>query len=237
MGAFADSALEYYLKQWLLSSKSEPRMLKLCMFLQPLTRLYYRYAYENYLDLETMEAVINKLIFVSPNRGFLYVTDTTMGRPSHYFEHLSCFFPGLIALGLRSIDEVYMDKDTRQLHQWAADGLAHTCWLIYADSKTGLGADEINVLHVHGARNDEGLWVKELAKWKENGAEGVPPGLSMPEPVHSAKATATGLVKVEGDQKDYTYKRGSYLLRPEALESFYVMWKTSGDEVWRERSW
>ena len=43
---------------------------------------------------------------------------------SHEFEHLSCFLPGLLALGVYTLPELsHRDKD---LHMWAARGLAYT---------------------------------------------------------------------------------------------------------------
>ncbi|KAH6904717.1 glycoside hydrolase [Coprinopsis sp. MPI-PUGE-AT-0042] len=170
--------------------------------------------------LETMKSIINNLLYVSPNRGLLYVTDlqvkypyTPAGaeddiinpngstktnadgsprtkspptpniRPSHKLEHLSCFLPGLLALGVHQIPlhtfealpvappdpgglklglhtkpeandgkrpwltpwelEHKFAKEERERHWLAAEGLAYTCWVLYADQATGMGPDEV----------------------------------------------------------------------------------------------
>jgi hypothetical protein len=54
------------------------------------------------LDLRFTTQVIAELLFVSPVRHMLYVTDTKFypsRTPSHIFEHLSTFVAGLFALG------------------------------------------------------------------------------------------------------------------------------------------
>ena len=56
--------------------------------------------------------------------------------PSHKLEHLTCFLPGLLALGAATL------PDIPPRHMWAARAFAHTCWTLYADSPSGLAPDE-----------------------------------------------------------------------------------------------
>ncbi|OCH87824.1 seven-hairpin glycosidase [Obba rivulosa] len=204
VGAFADSAHEYLLKQWLLTAGSEQKALDLYM--------------------RASSSILKELLFLTPNRNLLYVTDTTGGRPSHTFEHLSCFLPGLLALGAHTLP---LAERERELHLWAAEGLAYTCWVTYADQASGLGPDEV-VMHAipRSAENPRaGRWLAHVEKWEEMGRPGdVPPGLREVPP------------KGKG-QRDYTPRKNGYHLRPEAVESFYILWRTTGDEKWRERGW
>ncbi|CDO68395.1 Glycoside Hydrolase Family 47 protein [Trametes cinnabarina] len=205
VGAFADSAHEYLLKQWLMTGKSESKA----------RDMYLRDA----------DAIIKNLLYISQNRKLLYVTDVSNSVPSHIFEHLSCFLPGLLALGAHTLPLSPHDK---QLHEWAAQGLAYTCWITYADHATGLGPDEMLMArmptdskHPHGGR-----WLEMLEEWEAAGSPGgVPPGLAEVPPVRAA------------EDRDYHAVKTSYLLRPETVESFYIMWRTTGDEAWRERGW
>ncbi|TBU30171.1 seven-hairpin glycosidase [Dichomitus squalens] len=200
VGAFADSAHEYLLKQYLLTGQSESKALD----------LYLRDA----------SAILRNLLYVSPTRGLLYVTDAHQGAPTHTFEHLSCFLPGLLALGAHALPPGSLSPRERELHAWAAHGLAHTCWLTYADSEAGLGPDEVVV--AGGGRR----WLEAVEEWEEGGREGGrPPG------VRDAAVAAGGM------EKDYRATKMGYLLRPETVESFYYLWRTTGDEVWRERGW
>ena len=195
-------------------------------------------------------------MYLSPNRHLLYVTDTIhptnegYAHTSHVFEHLSCFLPGLLALGahtlpldnLRSagIDLRSLTEDNqygfagrnhrrvsnwnlKQLHMWAAEGLAQTCWLSYADQPTGLGPDEMQIqgqiklvwnakeeLWIH---NDIGLhWLDAMEKWKQAGSHSAPPGVGFKSPVHvSFHETTTR----RGRKRDYLARKPDYLLRPE----------------------
>ncbi|KAF9809117.1 hypothetical protein IEO21_07552 [Rhodonia placenta] len=204
VGAFADSAHEYLLKQWLLTSKSEPK------------------ARDLYLRAAT--SIIESLLYITPNRNLLYVTDTTGGSPSHTFEHLSCFLPGLLALGAHTLG---LPPHEREVHAWAARGLAYTCWITYADQASGLGPDEVRMEAIRKSEENPhgGLWVDHLDRWILAGRQGgVPPGL-VEVPMQPR------------GHRDYSSRKAGYYLRPEAVESFYIMWRTTGDEVWRERGW
>ena len=98
------------------------------------------------------------MLFISSKRKLLYVSD--IGGPSHSpsgkLEHLSCFLPGLFALGgshacfrathadeLRFVgadqltESEGMTKQRKERYMWAAIGLAQTCAGIYEDSQTG----------------------------------------------------------------------------------------------------
>jgi mannosyl-oligosaccharide alpha-1,2-mannosidase len=187
-------------------------------------------------DLQVADAIIENLLYVTPDRGMLYVTDTSNGVPSHKFEHLSCFLPGLLALGAHTLG---LSPTAKQHHFWAAQGLAYSCWITYADQATGLGPDEI--LMTPFADAQEGKWTNRLHKWEAQGSYGFPPGLSEYPPQRKP------------EQRDYTTFKPKYLLRPEVpfflhvlqsahyfpktIESFYILWKTTGDVKWRERGW
>lgn len=96
-----------------------------------------------------MKGMLDHNMYLSPLRKLLYVTDTLYNSPSRRFEHLSCFFPGLLALGASSIPADVLSADERQLHMWAAHGLGVSCHAMYADQPSGLGADEIVFLSAY----------------------------------------------------------------------------------------
>ncbi|KAJ8481787.1 hypothetical protein ONZ45_g15193 [Pleurotus djamor] len=245
VGAQADSAHEYLLKQYLLTGSKD------------------RVNVEMYLRTATY--IITQLMFISPHRHLAYATDRLStkdghpGRPSHVFEHLSCFLPGLLALGahtlpLNDLKSIGIDfaslhtgsvaqegynkiryylSDLKQLHLWAAESLAETCWLMYADQPSGLGPEE--VLFVSSWESgQETLWIDAMNRWKVQGGVGSPPGLAAKLPV-----VYTGEDGLAGKAKgrDYSVKKPSYLLRPETIESLYLLWRITGDLRWRERGW
>ncbi|KAG8900579.1 hypothetical protein FRB99_005969, partial [Tulasnella sp. 403] len=136
VGAGSDSAYEYLLKQYLLTAKSEPSTLD--------------------MYLKAVNGIIQNLLYISPTRNLVYVTDISGGTPSNRLEHLSCFLPGLLILGTMTLSGSLSDSD-KQLHTWAALGLSETCYITYMDQASGLGPD-ISTFGPGGIR-----WVDSLS--------------------------------------------------------------------------
>ncbi|KAG8877986.1 hypothetical protein FRB97_002872 [Tulasnella sp. 331] len=216
VGGEADSAYEYLIKSYLQSSKSDPR-----------TQAMF---------VKAIDGIIENLLYISPTRNLLYVTDSRAGtgrRPSNKLEHLSCFLPGVIALGVKYLPidiELGYDAEKKKLWGWAAEGLGRTCWMTYADQVSGLGPDEV----MFKAWSDDpsqtrGLWIAHVRNWEKtaHSTNAVPPGVRDGEPLRG-KARAV---------MDYHARNDNYQLRPETIESLYVLFKTTGDSVWRERAW
>ncbi|KAH9012123.1 seven-hairpin glycosidase [Lactarius pseudohatsudake] len=209
IGSSGDSAYEYMLKQWLLTGRTDTKA----------RDLYIR----------SVDAILDHLTYLTPNRSLLYVTDATVDiqgnfLPSHKLEHLTCFLPATLALGAATLPNV------PQRHMWAARALAHTCWVLYADSPSGLAPDVVLM-----RSPQQGLaspspfgrpWVAHLKEWEQSGSHGDPPGVRSPESVRDTDTAP-----------EYAPVANCYLLRPETVESFYLLWRTTGDEMWRERGW
>ncbi|KAH9475725.1 Mannosyl-oligosaccharide 1,2-alpha-mannosidase IC [Psilocybe cubensis] len=194
IGATADSGYEYLLKQWLQSGDVQAR--------------------DQYI--KSAEGIINNLIYVTPKRGLMYVGDLQNNYLMHRLEHLSCYLPGVLALGAATLD---LEPEVRELHEMAAHGLAYTCAISYADQVTGLGPDQMQM--TQGKK-----WIDEVYMWNQTGRMGEAPGMRE--------------YPVERDPRRRDYVHGwpsAYLLRPETIESIYYMWKTTGDIRWRERGY
>jgi len=130
----------------------------------------------------------------------------------------------MIALGAKYIDD--LDPDTRTLWSWAAEGLATTCWMTYADTPSGLGPDEV-IFDSWPGNHMDGRWVYQVEIWKASGRPGgVPPGVKAPEPIPEPN-----------QRKDYRIRKDVYQLRPETVESLFVLYRTTGDPIWRDRAW
>jgi hypothetical protein len=203
--------------------------------------------YFSWLDIRATTSIIMHLLYLSPERNLLYVTDTantifdSAAQPSHVFEHLSCFLPGLLALGahtlpLDKLDDLGIELDKlgnekmfgyagkgyktlkgynlKELHMWAAEGLAHTCWVTYADQPTGLGPDEISILAWKGvpAEDRSYLWIDAVDRWKRSGGRGTIPGLADPVPIIYSDEER---LNRNTTKRDYVLRRAGYLLRPE----------------------
>lgn len=210
VAALADSAYEYLLKGYLLSGRTEPHLLQ--------------------MYLASMRDAISRLVYISKTRNLLYVTDVIDGRPLHNMQHLACFFPGLLALGNHLLPETAYQRGEKEMFQFVAEGIAETCWILYADQVSGVGPEEVR-FEPYGGNDDHqaGKWVNHFEKWKSDGRRTPwPPGVGPAKPV----VGPTGTVN-----RDYYYNNDGWYLRPEAIEAMYLLWKTTGDVVWRERAW
>ncbi|KZW03122.1 seven-hairpin glycosidase [Exidia glandulosa HHB12029] len=212
IGALSDSAYEYLLKQYLLSGRTEKYLLD--------------------MYIKATDAMLEHTLYLSPTRNLLYVTDisgsstgTTSG--SGKLEHLSCFLPGLFALGADQLTESELDEARRRRHKWAAEGLAYTCYAMYAEQKHGVGPEDVSFNTGTGSRR----WGPVLKEW-EGSAESRLAGAKPP-----GVGTLAPLVKEGERERDYPYYSNDYLLRPESIESIYLLWKTTKNEEWRERGW
>lgn len=247
VGAAADSAHEYTLKQYLLTAQTDKENL------------------EMYIRMTTH--VINNLMFISPQRHLVYVTDMSTykledTRVTHHFEHLSCFFPGLLALGVKmlplddlesvgiNVEELTRDLLPRDrggyealsefnltdLHLWAAEAIAQTCYITYADQPTGLGPETVSMRA--GGKFGITRWMSAVRAWDRQGRRGPPPGVgdklpwSEPPGLVSTKERDRATVT-----RDYGVRNIAYYLRPETVESFYMLWRVTGDVRWRYRGW
>ncbi|KAF9975715.1 Mannosyl-oligosaccharide 1,2-alpha-mannosidase IB [Actinomortierella ambigua] len=105
-------------------------------------------------------------------------------------DHMSCFAPGMLALGARVLGRT---KDMT-----VARGLMETCYESYAKSPTGLGAEEIAF----------------LATPFQQGKE-----FERPNP-----------------QEFYVLSAG-YELRPETVESLFILYRTTGNPKYQEYAW
>ena len=148
-----------------------------------------------FVDLRSANAIIENMLYISPRRKLLYVTDVNRFSltPVGDLQHLSCFLAGLFALGAATIPDI----DPR--HAWAAEGLAHTCWITYADTATGLGPE---IVIFQGSAMGK-RWIYELEEWDLAGSRGVPPGVRDAVPVAPGYST------------EYDVRDSRYLLRPE----------------------
>jgi len=194
-------------------------------------------------DLRFTTHVINNLLYISSQRQLLYVTDSTINGDrtaiSHSFEHLSCFFPGLLALGahllpLNNLETIGINItqlgddlppkyrqgydalagfDLADLHLWAAEGIAQMCYLSYADQPSGLGPETVTM---RIGKSGEIRWMDAMQEWKANGQSGSPPGVGDKRPwVGNPKAKNVREKQIDTISRDYSIRNTGYYLRPE----------------------
>ncbi|CAE7779234.1 MNS3 [Symbiodinium microadriaticum] len=126
MGALADSYYEYLLKQW-LQSPAETN---------------HRDAWLAVMDALPSLVVPDPRSEGSGNSKLQLMEMNRQGGLMWKMDHLSCFVPGMIALGLRhmSDDELLQNSRNETWHRMAA-GLTSTCAHLWMDTKSGLAPE------------------------------------------------------------------------------------------------
>lgn len=113
MGARADSYYEYLLKQWIQGGKKETQLL------------------EDYV--KAIEGIKAHLLRQSQPRKLTFVGELAHGRFSAKMDHLVCFLPGTLALGVHhGLPADHMDL---------ARALMETCYQMNQQMETGLSPE------------------------------------------------------------------------------------------------
>ncbi|KAI9839602.1 MAG: hypothetical protein M1819_002228 [Sarea resinae] len=201
LGSRGDSYYEYLIKQYFQTSKQEPV----------------------YLEMwdQALEGIRKHLITYSKDTEFTVLAERPEGLHddiSPKMDHLVCFMPGTIALGVTgglTVEEARAQGtwgSKQEAEMELAKELMQTCWGMYKVTSTGL-APEI----AHFEIDDPPKTVRTPKK---------PPAVVTDQE--------------DGDWKtDYIIKpQDSHnLQRPETVESLFYMWRITKDDIYREWGW
>lgn len=130
-----------------------------------------------------MDEMLEQLVTTSSD-GHVYVAQKERRYVRHKMEHLTCFVPGMLALGVTQGAVAGNATKAARYLSVAAD-VAETCWHMYDRQVSGLGPEIVTFVGSRGMRN----------------------------------------------QAAYN------LLRPEAIEGFWYLWRATGDWKYREYGW
>lgn len=130
-GALADSYYEYLLKQW-LQQPSDKNFKELFLEVMDSLPTIIRPSPSSVKDAEQRGTVVHyKLIEVLSD-----------GSVDWKMDHLSCFTPGLIALGLMEVPQHDLVKKDRNATWWRlAEGITASCFELWASTSTGLAPE------------------------------------------------------------------------------------------------
>lgn len=201
LGSRGDSYYEYLIKQYLQTNKQEP-------------------VYKEMWD-QALKGVKKHLVTYTSPSQFTIIAERPQGiygslKPK--MDHLVCFMPGTIALGVTG---GLTEAEARKLPTWnkkseddmqLARELMHTCWGMYKFMATGLSA--------------------EITYFK----------IDTPAPPISAvhEAPMDFDPDPEADwRQDFSVNAQDVhnLQRPETVESLFYMWRITGDIRYREWGW
>jgi len=156
----ADSYYEYQLKLWILTGKNN-----------------YQYLTRYRLAMRDMMALL-----YNRSDDYSYIGVYEHQKLSARMEHLACFVPGLLALGI--MHEAVTGEEAI-LHRKVAEEVTYTCVQMYLRSRTGLSG--------------------ECAFFRP--------------------------------ENSLAYSPPHYILRPETVESLFLMWRLTHNPQYRDWGW
>jgi len=127
MGALADSYYEYLLKQW-LQNPAEERFKGI--WISVMEQLPALIRPKPTPEKASKRAPQYKLVEANAGGGTIYKMD-----------HLSCFVPGMIALGLLTLPPADLDEGRNATWHQLAEGLTASCTELWTSTKSGLAPE------------------------------------------------------------------------------------------------
>ncbi|KAJ2722451.1 hypothetical protein GGI07_003286 [Coemansia sp. Benny D115] len=188
-GAQGDSWYEYMLKQHIYSRGASSQ---------------YRRMYVESID--SMKKKMVRRSIYDPQMYFVGDLDSTATRFSPKFQHLTCFVPGMLALGSKVFDR----PEDLEL----AKNLTYTCFQMYNLTATSLGP--------------------EYVLFRDNKDVGLPTTDNKDDFATVSLDPATNQEMADGFYLGYDK---SYILRPETVESIMIMYRITGDKMYKDWGW
>eukprot|EP01114_Cavostelium_apophysatum_P016209 TRINITY_DN4558_c0_g1_i2.p1 TRINITY_DN4558_c0_g1~~TRINITY_DN4558_c0_g1_i2.p1 ORF type:complete len:765 (+),score=229.99 TRINITY_DN4558_c0_g1_i2:105-2399(+) len=158
---------------------------------------------------ESMEGMIANMIGKSAGTKMTFLGEFRMGSKEMLpdMDHLVCYVPGMLALGAEGPE--------KELHLQLAKELVETCYLLYEQQATGIGPERVSFITAK-KETEERVDVRKSAK----------------------SGKSADIQKDEIDRRnDYKVMSARYLLRPETVESLFVLYRTTQNETYREWGW
>lgn len=214
LGAFADSAYEYLPKTHQLLRGGNPQYQS--MYLRTLDPM------NKYLLAKPMTPTNVDILFPLTYKAFQPHTDVVP-----QMQHLSCFAGGMLALGSKLF--------TRPGDLETAQKLTQGCIWAYNQTPTGIMPEQFYFLPCQSPSKscqwNETAW--EEALWQRNQMDTALEDRKLPfEDRIKAVIARTALPKGMTMLSDRKYR-----LRPEAIESVFVLYRITGDQSLREDAW
>ncbi|CEP17592.1 hypothetical protein [Parasitella parasitica] len=233
-GAMGDSAFEYFLKQHLLVDGTIP--------------LYGR------MYTQSIKSMKQYMLRQIPEYDMLMLPPFNTQTETHKntMDHLTCFVPGMLAMGAITFDE---PEDME-----IAKGLLETCVFMYRTTRTGLSPENwvvskteaYNPLTFNKTKDEltsmRDWWYDSqlqnpLIKQRSNESESI-----AQDDDEEVESTAIREIKqeyivdyklapVRERPESLFFGDKRYILRPETVESLFILYRITGDQKYQEYGW
>jgi mannosyl-oligosaccharide alpha-1,2-mannosidase len=194
-GAMGDSAYEYFLKEHILTGGNLPQ---------------YAQLYKNAID-----SMKKNMLFQTVNSTNLYLPTYNLktNKRNLKMDHLTCFVPGMLAIGSKVFDRPEDLEIARRL--------LDTCVTMYRTTPTGLSPEVWTIKNPIPFNTTQRLWWNPFATQNS----------SMPA---YSEDMIRRTIQIPSDMQAYDTR---YLLRPETLESLFVLYRITGETKYQEYGW
>jgi mannosyl-oligosaccharide alpha-1,2-mannosidase len=211
LGGMSDSLYEYFPKQFLILGGllSQPKTL-----------------YENFIEVAKIHLFFR---IYNPDDLPVMVSGDIRIKPGDIIDleprgqHLTCFAGGMVGLASRIFDR----PDDLKI----AEELAAGCVWAYDASPNGIAPEIFTVIPCpknYDCKWSEQAWYNALAT-KYSASGGTDAELkSKIEGIISQRQLPPGFTAIDDHR---------YILRPEAIESVFLMWRITGNRKWQEAAW
>ena len=278
LGARVDSLYEYFLKQWLLTGKSDERVMMRDMWLESgqaiRDQLLLVAMGDGFVQQYTSDFISNRTAY--PANALLFAAERHNEQLQGKMDHLVCFLPGVYALSAyhRTCDSRKSEAARGRSEGGCSDEewlgiareLARTCVAMYS-TETGLApeivqfsmrrrADEERQRNERRQLLDEARVAHDRAQLAYNLKRTlIYANTTLPQhdrdhllqrldAQHNATLAALPPLDLPplppiATQPAFVIDPGAKhnLLRPETMESLFVLWRVTHEHEWREAGW
>jgi len=218
LGGMSDSLYEYFPKQYLLlgGALEQPRKLY-----ERFIDVAKKHLFHRVLNEHDIPIIASGDVTVNRRGDVVDIVGTPKGQ------HLTCFTGGMVGIGAK----IFNRPEDLDVAIQLADG----CVWSYNVTASGIGPEIFTFAACGGidesqtgekCKYSEKKWRTALHDyWKPTSVDITEEQVTS---VISTRRVPRGMVDVN-DRK--------YILRPEAIESVFILWRITGDAAWQEKAW
>ena len=218
LGGMSDSLYEYFPKQYLLlgGALDQPRKLYEGFIDVAKKHLFHRVLNEGNIPILTSgDATVNK-------QGD--VTDIVATPKA---QHLTCFTGGMVGIGAK----IFHRPEDLDVAIQLTDG----CVWSYNVTASGIGPEIFTVAACGGVGESQ---TGDKCKFTEAKWRAAVHDYWKPKSVDMTDEQVTSVIgsrRLPRGMVDVNDRK--YILRPEAIESVFILWRITGDAAWQEKAW